>query len=298
VIGSATSTDSTAKTLKINSLVVNFGTATLVDFPSTGPKDGDLVEASGTTFDSAGALQATRLELRTGKGLKADANGHSEVEGLITRFGSATDFDVAGRAVGTSSTTTFEGGTASDLALNVRVEVEGSLNSSGVIAATKVEIGHPADTRMAGQVDSVDATAGTVIVMGSHITVDAMTRFEDHGSQKIETFSLADVHTGDWLEIRGAASSDGSNSVKAMRVDRLQPQPGVRLSGTVVAAAQPNFTILATTIATTSATQFSNGPNATTFSTALVGKTASVKGSWNGTVLTADRVQIGEDNEN
>lgn len=81
-----------------------------VDFPSSGPKDGDLVEASGTTVGSSGALQATRLELRTGKDLRADMNGQMEVEGLITRFVSATDFDVAGRAVTTSSSTTFEGG--------------------------------------------------------------------------------------------------------------------------------------------------------------------------------------------
>lgn len=298
VIGTASSTDSTVKTLKINSLVVSFATATLVDFPSTGPKDGDLVEASGTTLDSAGALQATRLELRTGKELKADANGQSGVEGLITRFASNADFDVAGRAVATSSATTFEGGTANDLALNVRVEIEGSISASGVISATKVQIGHPADTRLAGQVDSVDATAGTVVVLGIHVSVDAMTRFEDHGAQKIVTFSLADVHSGDWLEIRGTPSSGSSNSVKAMRVDRLQPQSSVRLTGVVATAAQPNFTILSISIATTSATQFSTGQNATTFFTAPVGKIASVRGSWNGTILTADRVQIGEDNEN
>jgi len=297
VIGSAASTDTTAKTLKINSLVVNFSAATVVDFPSSGPKNGDLVEAFGTALDSTGALQATRLELRTGKELEADMNGQMELEGLVTRFASATDFDVAGRPVTTSSSTTFEGGAASDLALNVRVEAEGSMNASGILSATKVQVGHPAEDRIAGQVDSVDATAGTVVVLGIHISVDAMTRFEDHSSQKIETFNFTNVHTGDWLEIRGTPSSGSGNSVTAMRVDRLQPQSEVRLTGAVATIEQPNFTVLSTTVATTSATQFSNGLNVTTFFASSTGTIASVKGSWNGTILTADQVQIGEDEE-
>ena len=297
VIGTAASTDSTAKTLQIGSLVVNFSAATLVDFPGTGPSDGDLVEAGGTILDSSGALQATRLELRTGKELKADVDGQMEVEGLITRFASAADFDVAGRPVATSSSTTFEGGAASDLALNVRVEAEGSMDASGVLSATQVHIGHPAADRIAGPVDSVDGTGGTVVVLGIQVSVDAMTRFEDHGSQKIETFSLADVHTGDWLAIRGAPASGSSNSVKAVRVERVQPQSGVLLTGAIGTVAQPNFTILSTTIATTSTTQFNNGLNSATFFASPTGKVVSVIGSWNGTVLTADQVQMGEDNE-
>src|SRR6185312_14343039 len=67
VIGTAASTDSTAKTLKINALVVDFSGATLTDFPATGPKDGDVIEVQGITLSSAGALNATRLELRSGK---------------------------------------------------------------------------------------------------------------------------------------------------------------------------------------------------------------------------------------
>jgi len=297
VIGIAASTDASAKTLKVNALVVDFSAATLVDFPTSGPSDGDLVEASGATVDPAGALQATRLELRNGKELQPDAGDRMEVEGLITRFASATDFDVAGRPITTSSATMFEGGAAADLALNVRVEVEGSVNASGILSASKVEIGHPAEDRIIGQVDSVDANAGKVVVLGLQISVDAMTRFEDQSAQHIETFSLSDVHAGDWIEARGTPAAGTGNSIEAMRIDRVQPQSGVLLTGMVAAAAQPNFTILSTTVATTTSTQFSDGLNPTTFFASAVGKIASVKGSWNGTLLTADQVQIGEDTE-
>jgi len=131
IIGTVTSTDAMAKTLMINALVVNFSAAMLVDFPTTGPKDGDLVEATGTSLDASGALVATRLELRTGMDFRAAAAARSEIEGLITRFASATDFDVSGRPVNTSSSTSFAGGSAGDLALNLRIEVEGTVNTAG-----------------------------------------------------------------------------------------------------------------------------------------------------------------------
>lgn len=297
VIGTASATDATAKTLGINALVVDFSTATLIGFPSAGPKDGDLVEASGAALNSAGALVATELELRTGKELKADTDSKSEVEGLITRFASPADFDVAGRPVATSSTTMFDGGAASDLALNLRVEVEGTVDANGVLDAAKVHIAQPAEDRLVGQVESVAAGSATLVVLGIQITVDGMTRLEDHGPTKLETFSLADVRSGDWLEIRGGVSGAGSASLTATRVDRLQPQANVSLTGAVASVAQPNFTILTTTIATTPATQFANGLNATTFFASTAGKIVSVRGSWDGATLTAQSVQVGDEED-
>ena len=193
----------------------------------------------------------------------------------------------------TSAATQFEGGTAADLALNVHVEVEGAVDSAGVIQASQVRIAHPADARIVAQVDAVDATAGTARLLGTEINTDVMTRFEDHGSAPMTTFALQDVQAGDWLEVRGTSSADRS-SVSATRVDRLQPQSAVRLAGPVTAAAPPNFTILATPVATSAATQFSNGLDATTFFESLTGKLASVRGTWDGSTLRASDAELGD----
>jgi hypothetical protein len=296
-IGVASATDSTAKTLKINALVVDFSAANLSDFPASGPKDGDLIEADGTTVDSAGTLKATRLELRTGKGLHADVNGEGEIEGLLTRFASATDFDVAGKSVTTSSSTTFEGGSATDLALNVRVEVEGTVDAAGLLTAAKVRIERPADVRIVAQVDAVDATAGNVTMLGVKVSVTALTRFEDHSAAKVNTFSLADVHTGDWLEVRGGESPAGSNAVVAARLERRDNGPAVLLAGVVKTATAPAFTILSVNVATTPTTQLfdakGNTATATDFFTGLVGKTALGLGTWDGTTLTATKAMLG-----
>ena len=297
VIGTAASTDSTAKTLKINALVVDFSGATLTDFPATGPKDGDVIEVQGITLSSAGALNATRLELRSGKDVVPDGNGQVDLDGLISRFASATDFDVAGRKVSTSSSTSFDGGTAADLAVNVSVEIEGRLDSSGTIQATKVEIRRAVDARLTGPVDSVDAAHGKVVVLGIQISVDLMTRYEDHGSGRVNTFNLTYVHTGDWLEVRGEATTASGTSLEATRVDRVQPQSEAQLMGVVASASAPKFQVLATTVATTDNTSFNHGLNVRGFfANDPVGETVSIRGTWDGSVLTADDVNIGDDN--
>jgi hypothetical protein len=299
VTGVAASTDSTAKTLKINALTVDFSAATLVGFPSTGPKDGDRVEASGTSLGSAGELTATRLELLTDDEFGQE-NEEGEIEGLITRFASATDFDVAGHQVTTSASTIFEGGASTDLALNVRVEVEGAVNASGVLEATKVRIHlmSASATRLLGPADMVDPTAGTVTVLGIAVSVTAMTHFEDDGSESSSTFSLSDVHTGDWLDVRGSESPAGSNKVVATSLRRVEAQSSVRLAGFVKTAMQPNFTILSVNVSTTPTTQFRDASNASTTASAffmnLVGQIAAVRGTWDGTTLTAQQASLGE----
>jgi hypothetical protein len=298
VTGVAASTDSTAKTLKINALTVDFSAATLVGFPSTGPKDGDRVEATGTSLGSAGELKATRLELLTDEFDQENEEG--EIEGLITRFASVTDFDVAGHPVTTSASTTFEGGASTDLALNVRVEVEGTVNASGVLEATKVRIHlmSASATRLLGQAEMVDTTTGTVTVLGITVGITGMTHFEDDGSESSSAFSLSDVHTGDWLDIRGSESPAGSNKVVATSVERVEAQSSVRLAGTVKTATQPNFTILSVNVSTTPTTQFRDASNAPTTAAAffmnLVGQIAAVRGTWDGTTLTAQQASLGE----
>jgi hypothetical protein len=292
VSGVVSAADGSAMTLHINALVVDFSSATLSDFPSGGPQDGDTVEAVGTTLEANGALLATHLELQGGAAAKPPAEATVRVEGLVTRFVSSADFDVAGHAVSTSAATEFEGGTAADLNLNAHVEVEGVLDAAGVIEASKVRVAHAADVRIMARVDAVDAAAGTVALLGLPVTISATTRFEDHGSENMHTFDLTAVQVGDWLEVRGV-STDGT-SVAATRIDRLAAQPAVCLAGPVTAVAAPTFSILSTPVTTTAATQFSDGLDATTFFDSLIGHVATVRGSWDGSVLTADRAQLGQ----
>ena len=295
VVGTSSATDLAAKTLSINALLVDFSAAALADFPSAGPADGERIAVTGAVIEANGALQATRLELLTGEDMRDDQDDEARLEGLITRFGSASDFDVAGHPVTTSAATQFDGGTAADLAVNVHVEVEGTIDAAGVLQADKVRIARAADVRISAQVDAVDAVAGTLTLLGITVSVDGMTRFDEHQSQDDRTFGLGDVQVGQWLEVRGTQSG-GAGTVTATRLERLEPQSQVRLMGAVKAVSAPNFTLLSATVTTSAATQFS-GIDAASFFATAVGQVASVRGTWNGSTLAAASVQLGDDHE-
>ena len=140
VIGQVAGLDTVSLRFEINGLTISYGSVLLLEgFPSGELELGDevLVEASG--FDQNGWLLAREIRLRE-PGSAGQAGEEAEVEGLITRFSSPLDFDVSGLAITTSASTRYEGGSEADLQLNVKVEVEGTVDVSGVILASKIEV--------------------------------------------------------------------------------------------------------------------------------------------------------------
>jgi hypothetical protein len=129
-------------------------------------------------------LVASRVE-RKDQALPGDEDDQADLEGLVTRFISATDFDVAGQPVTTDADTEFRKGSAANLALGVNVEVEGNFDGSGRVVADKIEFRRSADAeiRIDGFVDEVDSSAGTLVVLGVTVRTDAVTRFEDHNAR-------------------------------------------------------------------------------------------------------------------
>src|SRR5262249_51344662 len=140
----------------LNGLTVDYSAATLEDFPSGAPADGDVVEVHGSGLGGGGELLATRVQREDGPFAGVGDDVQVEVEGLVTRFASATDFDVAGEAVTTTDGTTYENGSVADLALGIKVEVEGRVDDSGVLVAEKVSFRRENDVRIEATVDAVD----------------------------------------------------------------------------------------------------------------------------------------------
>ena len=68
-----------------------------------------------------------------------DSGDEVEFEGVITSMTSHGDFVVNNQRVQTTVQTEYEHGTASNIAVNVRVEVKGSVNSSNILIAEKIE---------------------------------------------------------------------------------------------------------------------------------------------------------------
>jgi hypothetical protein len=255
VHGVVAALDAANSRFSINALVVDYSAAQLDDFPAGGLADGQPVEAKGLALDGSGALVATRVEFK-GPAVAGETDDFGEIEGFITRFASAQDFDVSGLCVTTGAATVFEGGTAADLGLDVKVEVEGLFDAAGCLAARKVDIRLGTAVRVTAVIDSVDAAANSLVLLGIPVDVDALTRMEDQSDADLEPLTLADLAAGDYVEIRGGERPAGSGRVRAALLERDDLDDETELQGFATAVAAPTLTILGVTIETDGSTEF------------------------------------------
>jgi hypothetical protein len=294
VLGTLAGIDTAAHTFMINALKVNYSAANLTGFSGGQPANGDLVEVQGTTFDSVHTtLTATRLDKQMSDQEQAGDHRDMEHEGLITRFASATDFDVAGEPVTTTSATVYRNGTVADLALNVKVEVEGSPNSSNVVVADVISFHHNGGVELQSTVTAV--TASTLTVLGVEITVTSTTRFEDRSSAQVQMFTLSNVSVGDTVDVHGFESPAGSGKLVATRLDREPASTEVEVSGLFTAGTSPHFIVFGITVDASSATLRDAGGATLTladFLTQAVGKSVEVSGQLAGTIVTASEARI------
>ena len=280
----------TASTFQINSLVVDFSAAQLDDFPTGSPQLGQLVEAKGQTLGGSGELLATRVEFK-GSDLGADAGDRVEIEGFITRFASATDFDVEGVPVTTSGSTAFVNGTAADLGINRKVEVEGTIGATGVISATKVELKLANFIRIEGMVEAKGTASLTIF--GIPIGINSQTRLEDKSSADVRSFSLANISVGDYLETRGYEDASG---VVATLVEREDFNGDVAIRAFVDSVSDPTFTIRGVMIETNGGTTFRDLNNqvisAAAFFGQAMGRLVEADGAPSNGGIVADEVAL------
>src|SRR5438270_758348 len=262
VIGPIDKIDTTGGTVTVLAQIVKINAGTSVSkniqpADITGLKTGDVIHVSGMT-DSSGAIVATRIE-------KGSASSPLQVVGTVA-------------------------------ALNVKVEVEGMLNSSNVLVASVVAFEHNGDIDLQGPAANVSASAGTLTVLGVPVTVvTSSTRFEDDSSNSMAMFNLSNVSAGDTVRVHGFESPAGSGKVVATRLERLPPSPTVIVKGPFMAGSSPDFTILGITIDGSAATigdgQGGMMPLATFF-TQAAGHEVRVEGTLSGTTVMASRISI------
>lgn len=255
VRGAVSNLDTVNLRFEINGLAVDYSGAQLDDFPAGGIADGQVVEAKGSSTGGAGELVATRVEFEGGP-VTGEEDEFAQVEGFISRFASATDFDVAGVTVTTNASTEFDGGSAADLALNAKVEVEGVFDADGHLVATKVDFRRGNDVRVVGLVDAVDAANDSITVLGIPVDTDSLTRFEDKSDADLRPLTVDALVVGDYVDLRGAESPADSGRVLAAILERDDADPESELQGFVTAVAAPNLTILGVTIQTDGSTEF------------------------------------------
>lgn len=299
VTGFVTAVDPAAFRLTINDLAVSFAAANLEDFSSETPSPGDFVVADALNIEQ-GVLAATRLASLSGRGREAcedlQESCAGELEGYVSRFSSADDFDVDGfRVVVDDDTTTFEGGSADDLGVDVKLRISGVVADDGRLIASRVTFDD--DFRPIGieaPIQSIDEASSIVRLLGIPVRIDARTRFED--VSEINP-SLTDLRVGDNLELVGRELFDDPARVFASRVERESPDDEVALRGFVEAIAAPEFTVLGVTIRTTAETEFEVGDDELSqtafFAQLQIGELVDIEGTQIGeAIVLADEIEI------
>ena len=252
VHGFITNLDTAAMTFEFNALIVGYANAGLPEFGQEGPAEGDYASVKGRNFDNGGTLLATRVK-------KEDENpgepgDEAEIEGVITDFTSPESFSVGEVPVVTNGSTVFENGSAADLALGVRVEVEGTFNDEGALVADTVKVEIESNIRIWSSVEAVDIDAGTITICGVTFDVSLDTRFDDKSEARLQTFGLADISAGDYVRLRSFRTAD--DSLVATRIRREDPRDFDRLQDVPTDVGTDSLAILGVTITTDAETEY------------------------------------------
>lgn len=160
VTGTVSNHDPDAQTFKINDLNVRYTGVTPRDVPATGLADGMLVQVKGTDFDQ-GTSTLTAADIEGKERRLGDEMPKVHVEGMIADL-TATTFTLNGQRVNYSNAT-YRAGVKDDLAPGIKVEAEGQLVNSVLLAA---RVTFKPSVRIEAAVDTVDVAAGTLTFVG------------------------------------------------------------------------------------------------------------------------------------
>ena len=175
VKGFVKSFDATAKTFKINNLVVDFSSAQPNSLAAA-LKDGVFVDARTHALPTplGGTLKAETIKIKEARPAPAEG-AQVEVEGIITDLDPvAKTFKVGGIPVDAKAID------ISGLVNGLKVEVKGTFtNGVLVLGANKPEREMEAHVKIQALVQAVDTTGNTITLLGKKVKVTALTQLRD-----------------------------------------------------------------------------------------------------------------------
>ncbi len=305
VMGYVANLNASLFTFTLKNQTVNYGSATLTNFANNQIAASNLVVVSGT-LDGKGILQAktiTKINNTFDKDIKT-----VETEGFITRYQSASDFDVAGVTWTSNAQTSFENGTSANLAQGVALSIQGELNSSGQLVAQKVEFKKVSVNEIVGEVTSVSVLTSSSVATGSlqigatTIQTNAKTLFEDKGNANLKRFNFTSISVGDFLKISGYTSQTTFIATKIEREDiQKEKDTELKIDGIILSIDTHSFIVYGRTIVTNSQTEIkdSHGNKITEaqFYLQALTKRAKVEGVLKNSIFTATKIELDETND-
>ena len=261
--GTATFGESfTVNGISVNILDVN--STDLSGVPGSLVTDGMFVEAKGL-WVNANTVDASRIEEEDTT--LGDDGDDVSVEGLVSGFtGDLSLFFVNGQPVN-AVTATFEPGTL-QLANDLKVEAEGTINSSGILVAEKIE-SRGGDVEVQAVVTSKTVTntslnegSLTLLLVANTqpltVQTNSRTQFEDK-TDAVAALRLSDIGSGDYLEVRGLIDDGGAVVATEVRRDDATGEDVVLQGPVSSSVTDTSISILGVTFSTqVGTTEFEN----------------------------------------
>ncbi|WP_455211712.1 DUF5666 domain-containing protein [Kaarinaea lacus] len=207
-------------TFSMGTLTVAMDSSTIfIDIPNQQLNPGMVVKVKSERDALNNVLQADTIAPGTSE--YVDVGGTLEIEGLIMNAGvTPNQFQLNGYTVYFSNQTNFEGGTASDLADGVKVEVEGEILSASEIDARDISFRKTAKVELTAPVTSINSVDNQVNVSGVIVELTNKTLLKDDDT-KVRRFSLADLNIGDKVKVK-AYQDNLSGDVIATQFRRVE----------------------------------------------------------------------------
>ena len=227
--------DTYNRKFEIGSLVVDYSSAAITQMPSPMNQawNGMVVSVQGDQWSKGGPgpngaqLRATSVKPQ---GLGVTDIREAEVEDFITQVVSPGDFYINNLRVQTSSSTTYEGGAATDLVIGAHVVAEGSLVND-ILQTTHISFEN--EIELESNVAAVDTSAKTLTMVGFPgvvIAVDSRTAISVNGSAS----RIEDLRAGDHLKIHGRRGE--GDAILATEIELSAQASNVKLEGLIISA--------------------------------------------------------------
>lgn len=265
------------ETFEINNLKVDYSSADTSGLPEGVPANGLFVDVDGTLDSIGGDMLATKINLEDTLGVE-DAD-RIELSGFVTDFVSVLEFTVGNQRVFTDENTTIEDGIPDNIALGVKLEVEGRL-VGGIVFAEEIEFWAADHVELIGFVtDFVSVFEFTV--ESQVVRTDEETLFRDGTPE--------DIVLGAKLEVEGSLVEGVlfAEEVEFWDPDQIEVEGWVTDFVSVF-----EFTVGEQAVQTDESTVFEYG----TPEDLAIGVRLEVKGRLAGDILVAERVSF-EENE-
>ncbi|NOZ51640.1 MAG: hypothetical protein GXP08_00635 [Gammaproteobacteria bacterium] len=289
VKGLVSNLDTVAMTFDIGNLTIDYSNVSKFDdFPASGIRDGQLVEAKTRSAISGNIMVATELELESedGKYMDGDDGDEVEIEGVVTVALDGGQFTINDQIVIIDDFTEFEHGSVAGILVGVKLEVEGALDVDGRLVASEIEFREAAETEIEAPIQAVSLENNSITVLGLEIQVNTLTRMKDERDEDDmipeRYFSLSDLTVGDWVEVSFYENDSNARIATEVERDDGHDDGMVKLEGVITEITETGMLVV-------SGIRINASVSMNTFS---VGEEVEVEGMFADGVLTATSVSI------